>query len=224
MTDTFNRYADIFKDATTKLWKRIAGYSRDQMLDAGALTYYAIIKDLAHVAGCYEVDDWMKFDERAERFRGLLNDEYGNELLGALVVPLTLPSHQCNEYTMMQHSNAPKRVHSPISYSILSGEDYVPSVGDGIHPGVTYLPPKADRYRTTQGVMTLAEFNQRCGHFTPQLCAEKFRHLDESWVKYHYQSPLADEMYKLEQQHSRKLAGKGAGLTRADIQALADVA
>lgn len=222
LTETFDRYVDIFKDATTKLWKRIAGYSRNQMLDAGALTYYAIIKDMAHVAGVYEVDDWMKFDERAERFRGLLNDEYSNELLGALVVPLTLPSHQCHEYTMMQHSNAPKRVHSPISYAILSGEDYVASVGDGIRPGITYLPPKVDRYRTTQGVMTLAEFNQRCGSFTPQLCSDKFRFLDETWVKFNYHTPLANEMYKLEQQSSRKLAGKGAGLSRADVAALAD--
>lgn len=222
LIDTFNRYGDIMRDTTTKLWQRIAGYTRDQMLDAGALTYYAIIKDLAHVAGVYEVDDWMKIDERAERFRGLLNDEYSNEVLGAMLVPLTLPSAQCNEYTMMMHSNEPKRVYTPLSYSILAGEDYVPTVGDRIHPGITYLPPKADRYRTTQGVMTLAELNERVRSFTPKLCSDKFVHLDETWVKYNYNTPLANELYHLEQQYSRKLAGKGAGLRRADIEALSD--
>lgn len=33
---------------------------------------------------------------------------------------------------------------------------------------------------------------------------------------------LADELYCIEQQYSRKLAGCGAGLKRADIEALRD--
>ena len=37
-----------------------------------------------------------------------------------------------------------------------------------------------------------------------------------------YDTPLADEMYKIEQQYSRKLKGKGAGLRRADVEALRD--
>ena len=55
LTDTFDTLNGIFKDATNKLWLRIAGWTRDQMIDAGALTYFDIIKDLAHVAGVYEV-------------------------------------------------------------------------------------------------------------------------------------------------------------------------
>ncbi|HKY92205.1 MAG TPA: hypothetical protein VJM11_14245 [Nevskiaceae bacterium] len=218
---TFEQYAEIMREATNKLWKRFAGYTRNQMLDAGGLTYYSIIKDMAHIAGVYDADDWMKIDERAERFRGLLNDEYGNELLGHLLVPLTLPSAQVNEYTMMRHQNGPKRVYTPLSYALLAGEDHVPSVG-GLRPGVTYLPPKVDRYRTTQGTLPLAEYNQRVQAFTPQLCTDKFRFLDETWVKYHYDTPLADEMYKIEQQHARRIKGKGAGLRRADIEALRD--
>lgn len=222
LTETFERYGKIMRDTTAKLWQRIAGYTRDQMLDAGALTYYAVIKDFAHVAGVYEHDDWMKIDERANRFRGLFNDEYSNEVLGAMLVPLTLPGAQCHEYTMMQHANTARRVYTPLSYSLLNGDEYVGSVGDGIKPGVTFLPPKVDRYRTTQGVMTLAEFNQRAANFTPQLCTDKFRFLDDTWVKYHYKTPLANELYCLEQQYSRKLAGKGAGLLRDDIVALTD--
>jgi hypothetical protein len=41
-------------------------------------------------------------------------------------------------------------------------------------------------------------------------------------VKYHYDTALADELYRLEQQSSRKLKGKGARLSRDDIDALAD--
>jgi len=46
------------------------------------------------VAGVFEVDDWLTIDPRAERFRPLLNDEYGNAALGALVGGITLPSQQ----------------------------------------------------------------------------------------------------------------------------------
>jgi len=221
LTRTFEEYAEIMRDANTQLWKRYAGWTRDQMLDAGALTYYAIIKDLAHVAGVYEVDDWTRIDERAERFRGLLNDEYSNELLGHLLVPLTLPSAQVNEYTMMQHANAPKRVYTPLSYSLLAGEDYVPHVG-GMHPGVSYLPPKADGYRTAQGMLTFAELNRRAQAFTPKVCSEEFRYLDDTWVKYHAETAKAKELYEAEQQLSRKLKGRGAQLRRADIEALRD--
>jgi hypothetical protein len=223
LTETFSRLADIFKETTNRLWQRAAGFSRNQLLDAGGLTYYSIIKDFAHIAGVYEVDDWMKFDPRAERFRTLLNDEYSNEVLGAMLVPLTLPSSQVHEYTMMAHCDASKRIFTPFSYAILNGtEDYVPSVGDHFPGGGTYLPPKVDRYRTSQGVMTLAELNRRVRAFTPELCSTKFRFLDETWVKYHYKSELANEMYRLEQRYSRKLVGKGASLTRDDVEGLMD--
>ena len=123
---------------------------------------------------------------------------------------------------MMQHSNLPKRTYSPLSAAASFDEECVPSAGDRIHPGVTYLPEKVDKYRTTQGDMTLEELNQRCKQFVPKLCTEPYRYLDDTWVKHHYDTPLADELYKLEQQSSRKLNGKGAGLTRSDINALAD--
>jgi hypothetical protein len=216
---TFNELNELCKDATTKLWTRIAGWTRDQMIDAGALIYFAICKDLAHVAGVYEHEDWMLIDERSERFRPLLNDEFGRDCLGELVGLLTHPSQRCNEYTMMQHGNGPTRMYTPIPYSILDGDDYTPSSGP-IYPGASNLPPKQDRYCTSQGILTLAEYNRRVREFQHQ--AQKYRHLDETWVKFNYDTPLADEMYKLEQAQSRKLEGQGAGLTRADLEKFVD--
>ncbi len=222
LTETLVQYAEIFRRTTAKLWQRFAGYSRNQLVDAGALTYFAVIKDFAHVAGCYDADDWNKIDERAERFRVLLNDEYSNQMMGSHFVNLDCPSHQCHEYTMMHHSDLPTRSYSPLSTALLQETDYVPTVGNEIGPGITYLPEKVDRYRTTQGLMGLAELNQRTRDFVPQLCTEKFRFLDDTWVKYHYDTPLAQDLYLIDQQYSRKLAGKGAGLTRDDIERLAD--
>ena len=78
LTATFKNLTEKVKEATSKLWTQMAGWSRDQQMDAGALNYFACAKELAHIAGCYEMKDWMMIDERAERFRPLLNDEYGN--------------------------------------------------------------------------------------------------------------------------------------------------
>lgn len=215
---TFHRLTEQVREATNKLWLKIASWSRDQMMDAGAITYFAICKDLAHVAGVYDPEDWMKVDERAERFRPLLNDEYSRDVLTELCVALN-PSQQLQEYSMMQHANKNARLYQLIPYSILSGEPYTASVGE-IYPGISYLPPKKDVYTTTKGKMGFEEYNRLSREAMPHNADPKYRFLCDTWVKYNAETPLADELYKLEQAQSRRLKGKGAGLTRADIEAL----
>jgi hypothetical protein len=222
LTDTLNEYAALLKDVTAKLWERFAGYEREQLMDAGALTYYAIIRDFAHVAGVYEHEDWFMVDARADRFRKLCNDEYGNEMLGAHFVPLSLSSHRWNDYQMMRHSNEPKRLYTPLPYTILTAadDDYVGSVGDTLGRGITYLPAKQDRYWTTRGYMTAAQLNEATRAFTPKLFSDRLRYLDDAWVKYNFDAELADELYGVDQERSRLLRGKGAGLRRDDVDAL----
>jgi hypothetical protein len=218
LTRTFKELNRVVKDASARLWKRIAGWSRAEMLDAGALTYFSVIKDLAHIAGVYEHDDWMTIDPRAERFRPILNDEYGRDGLGELVGSMTNPGQQTNEYTMMQHSNLSQRMFSPIPYSILNGGDYTPTCGP-IQPGTSHMMPKRGKYRTTRGLLELDEYNRLARDFTPRVCQDKFRYLDETWVKYNYDTPLADELYRAEQMNSRTLKDQGAGLKRVDLTA-----
>jgi hypothetical protein len=196
------------KEATIKLWARMAGWSREQLVDAGALMYFAIIKDLAHVAGVFEVEDWFEIDPRAERFRPLLNDELADTILGELVGSISLPTQQISPFGMMQHSNRPARVLTPLPYSVLAGDDFVPSVG-GIERGSTLLEPKVDRYRTCRGVIGLKEYNRAAREFTPESCKLPYRYLCETWVKYHAQDPRCAELYRLEQAHSRELKGRG---------------
>jgi hypothetical protein len=215
---TFHRLTEQVRQATNKLWLKIAGMSRDQMMDAGAITYFAICKDLAHVAGVYDPEDWMKVDERAERFRPLLNDEYSRDVLTELCLGIN-PSQKIMEYSMMQHANKNSRLYHLIPYAILSGEPYTASVGE-IYPGVTYLPAKKDVYTTTRGKMTIEEYNKLSREFVPTACQQNYNYLCDTWVKYNYETPLADEVYKHEQRNSRRLKGKGAGLTRDDIEAL----
>ncbi|WP_158970811.1 hypothetical protein [Chachezhania sediminis] len=217
----FRKLDGQVKEAMNNLWKRIAGYSRDQMLDAGAITYFGIVKDLAHVAGVYDVDDWMKVDERAERFRPLLNDEYGRDVLGELVGLLSNPSQKLSDYSMMMHSNAPTRMYTPIPYSVLSGEGYTPTCGP-VYPGVTNLPEKKDVYTTTRGKMSLAQYNKASQDFTPAAVAPENRFLCDTWVKYNAGSDKADALYAISQGTSRKLSGKGSTLSRQDVEALRD--
>ena len=215
---TFHRLTEQVRTATNKLWMKIAGWSRDQMMDAGAITYFAICKDLAHVAGVYDPEDWMKVDERAERFRPILNDEYSRDVLGELCVALN-PSQQIQEYSMMQHNNRNVRLYQLIPYSILSGETYTAGVGE-IYPGISYLPAKKDVYSTSKGKIGFQEYNRLSRAAVPTNVAPKYRYLCDTWLKYNYESPLADELYHGEQANSRRLRGKGAGLTRDDIAAL----
>jgi len=39
LTETFRSLTEVFKEATNGLWMRMAGWTRDQFLDAGALVY-----------------------------------------------------------------------------------------------------------------------------------------------------------------------------------------
>ncbi|WP_323035617.1 hypothetical protein [Pararhodobacter sp.] len=218
LIETFKRLTEQARTATNKLWMKIAGWSRDQMIDAGAITYFAICKDLAHVAGVYDPEDWMKVDERAERFRPLLNDEYSRDVLGELCVALN-PSQKLQEYAMMQHANKNARLYQLIPYSILDGEPYTATVGE-VFPGITYLDAKKDVYTTTKGKIGFEEYNRLSQEAVPNNASGKYRYLCDTWLKYNYQSPLADELYKAEQRNSRRLKDKGAALTRDDIAAL----
>src|SRR5580698_2641085 len=178
LTACFKTLTDKIKSANNQLWRRIAGWTRDQMID----------------------------------------DEYSRDALVGLCIG-THQSHRLNEYTMMQHSNLPQRLYSLIPYSILQGEDYTPTCGP-VYPGASHLPQKVDRYNTTRGVIGLAEYNRLSRQTRPPVLEPQFRHLCETWVKYHAGTPEADKLYGLEQSHSRLLKGKGSYLRRADVEKL----
>ena len=97
---------------------------------------------------------------------------------------------------------------------------------DGLH-GAMELAQAAKPLglRTIVGAeLTLDEYNKAAAGFRPATTQEPYRYLDDEWIKYHWRSEQADELYRQAQQHSRNLAGRGAGLRRADIEALRRVA
>jgi hypothetical protein len=122
-------------------------------------------------------------------------------------------------YTMAQHTDRPTKGLSFIPYSILKEEPYTFGVGP-IRGGITNLSTKVDRYRTSKGLMTQKQLNDECLSFKMTCCEEKYRLLCADWVKYHFDTDLADELFKIEQMHSRNLKDCGAGLTCQDIESM----
>lgn len=219
LAETMTRYRDILHAATAKLWTRIAGWSREKMIDAGALVYASVPKDFAHLAGVYDPADWFTLDPRAARFKPLLNDEYGRDSLGELVGYLSYPTQAASDYVMARTSDGPRHMMSGVPYSVLRGGDFAPSTGPAQH-GTSSLNLKTGGYTTSRGRLDLASYNQLARAFTPAIQSDALRWLDEEWVKHHHHEPLADELYRQSQRASRHLRGRGAGLRRADLRAL----
>lgn len=216
-------YLDLLREqmtsATSQLWQRMAGWSREQMIDAGSLVYSAITKDLAHFAGVYEQDDWFTVDERAHRFKPLLNDEYGRDAVAETVGLITLRSQQESPYTMSRYAAQPSNMWSQIPYSVL-GETPSTSTAGPLRSGVTSLEPKSGLWTTTRGKLSQEECNAAAKGFVPKVFGDGGRFLDDQWVKHHSGTDRARVLYEATQEQSINLRGRGARLGRDDIEKL----
>ena len=216
LAETMEHYREILNQATADLWKRIASWSREQMIDAGALVYSSVAKDFAHLAGTYRQQDWFAIDDRVQRFKPLMNDEYGRDDLGEMVGLLGFPHQKTSEYSMARYSGLNQNMLTGIPYSVLDGDDFAPTAGDQLS-GSSSLPAKNGLWTTSAGRIDQDEYNRRARAFTPAALAGPYRYLDEEWVKRNYTTAQADELYQLAQRGSRRLEGRGAGLRRADL-------
>ena len=189
------------------------------MVDAGLLVYYGVVRDMAHIAGVYDQDDWFTVEDRVQRFKPLFNDEYGGHLIGELVGYISLRSQQGSEYHMSKFSGVPGDMWSTIPYSVLADDEWTGGVGP-IRGGSTSLPRKTGLYTTSQGKLTQEECNERARAFVPSTLRDGLVHLDDTWLKNHPEDPRAQDLYRRTQQHSPVLKDKGAGLGREDIAAL----
>ena len=216
MAEFLDHEGEILAQATRELWKRMAGWSRDQMIDAGAMMYAAVAKDMFHVAGIYEPYDWFTIDARAQAIKPLLNDEYARDFLAELLGFISLPGQQGSSYSMSKWADAAGDMWTPVPYSVLNDTEFTATTGE-LSDGWTSLEHKSGPYLTTRGKLSLDEYNRLAQQFTPMNCQAPYRFLDDAWVRGHADSPLADELYALEQLHSRELKGRGAKLTRDDM-------
>jgi hypothetical protein len=219
LADFVDHLRDELHEATQQLWKEVAGWTRDQMIDSGLLVYYNVVKDLAHIAGVYEQDDWYTVEERVQRFKPLFNDEYGNHLIAELVGYISLRSQQGNEYHMAKLSNARGDMWSTIPYSVLGSDEWTSGVGP-IRGGSTSLPRKTALYTTTRGKLTQDQCNEAVRALRVPALEDGLRFLDDAYVKNNARDPRVEELYRRTQANSIVLKDKGAGLLREDILAL----
>jgi hypothetical protein len=219
LADFLEHERDVLQNATAKLWEVMAGWSREQLIDAGLLVYYSVAKDLFHLAGVYEQDDWFMVEERAQRFKPLMNDEYGRDLIAELVGYISLSSQQGNEYTMSKWSGARGDMWSTIPYSVLTDDEFTTTVGP-IRSGSTSLPAKTAGWTTSRGKLSLDKANKRARDTKPLAVQDPYRYLDDRWLADHPDDERADRLYRETQRTSRLLKDAGAGLTCADIEKL----
>jgi hypothetical protein len=192
LADYLDHLRDELEQATAEMWKMMAGWTRDQMIDAGLLVYAGVVKDLAHFAGVYEQDDWFKVEERAQRFKPLMNDEYGGSLIAEIVGLVSMSSQNRSEHHMAKFTDAPGEMWTQIPYSALVDDEWTSSVGP-IRSGSTTLPEKTAKYTTTQGKLTQDECNRLAREF--RSTAHDLRHYDDdAWVKHHPDDPKAAEL------------------------------
>jgi hypothetical protein len=174
--------ADEMERATARMWTMMAGWTREQMVDAGTLVYYAGAKELAHFAGVYEQDDWFLIDDRAQLFKPLMNDEYGGSLIAEIVGLVSLSSQQRAPSHMARYSGERGEMWTAIPYSVLADDAWTAAV-DPIAGGTTTLPAKTAKYTTTRGKLTAAECNEAVRGFTSRAHDLRF-YDDDTWRKF----------------------------------------
>jgi hypothetical protein len=192
LADYLDHLREQMEEATTEMWKMMAGWTRDQMIDAGLLVYYGTQKDLAHFAGVYDQADWFTVEDRVHRFKPLMNDEYGGALIAEIVGLVSMSSQNRSEHHMAKFSDARGEMWTPIPYSVLADDEWTSTVGP-IRGGSTSLPEKTAPYTTTRGKLSQEQCNQFAREF--RSTAHDLRHYDDdTWVKFHPDDPKAAEL------------------------------
>lgn len=192
LADYLDDQREKMEAATAEMWKMMAGWSREQMIDAGLLVYSGTLKDVAHFAGVYEQDDWMLIDERCQRMKPLMNDEYGGSAIAELVGLITLTSQNRSPHHQARYSKERGEMWSQIPYSVLADDNFTAGVGP-MGAGVTTLPAKTAKWTTTQGKLTQDECNAAAKAFSSRV--HDLRHYDDdNWVKNNPDAPQTAEL------------------------------
>jgi hypothetical protein len=235
LLDTFAALTAELTEATRKLYSRFAEMSFDQMTEAGMQTYLRAPVDALMMAGEYRQSDWDFVDDRTRRLWPLFNEEYSLDAYIDNWAALTGLQGSADEYYL-----------HPVLYGAwrrAGGKDPLPHAGRGGHmipghvlsdhdyarrvnpngladsKGTSSLPPKTSTYWTTHGRLSEDELNEAARNFSSPLIDGPWRNYDSFTVKYHWQDPDVDAMYRYTQETSRLLREAGASVVRDDIDA-----
>ncbi|MDQ2700435.1 MAG: hypothetical protein M3Y23_03800 [Actinomycetota bacterium] len=236
LIDTLDDLTEKMTEATRQLYRRFSGFSFDQMIEAGIITYYQAPVDVTRMAGLYEQSEWDTIDQRTRRLWSLNNEEYA---LDAYVDHFNLAAGQLgaqNEYYLHPISygvwrrsgakgNVPEtgRTREFVPATVLRDHDYSLRVNPGGIDGVKgdrKLPLKTGKFVTSAGTLTQDEMNAKAKAWSSPLLEQPWRNLDDAAVKWNWQTGESDDLYRYIQEDSRLIGGRGAGLLREDIAAI----
>ncbi|MBN8866253.1 MAG: hypothetical protein J0H98_01745 [Solirubrobacterales bacterium] len=240
LTDTLNELTDLMTEATRALYRRFSGYSMDQMIEAGILTYYQAPVDVLRMAGLYEQSEWDTIDQRTRRLWTLNNEEYSldsyidhfNLAAGKLGAQSEYYLHPISYGVWRRgggRDDLPRagRTREFVPADVLVDHDYSLRVNpDGVASvqGDRKLPEKTAGFVTSQGRLTQDEMNRAAAEWSSPLLRQPWRSLDDAAVKWSWQEPETADLYRYTQEGSRLLEGRGAGLLRKDIAEIREAA
>jgi hypothetical protein len=233
LTAEFDRLTAAISSATRQLYSRFASMDTTQMIEAGMSTYLRAIVDLAMIAGVYEAEDWDFVDDRTRRMWPVYNEEYAYDayvdkfaVLGGLrggqseyyLHPITYGVWRRSG--MQGDLPQPGRSNEFVPSDVLRDHSYSLRVNpNGLADcrGTWSLPPKTGKITLAAGRLSEEELSQQARTLNTPLLDPPWRYIDEPSVKWRYDDPDVDALYRYTQERSRLLAGRGAALRRADI-------
>jgi hypothetical protein len=175
-------------------------------------------------------------DERTRRFWPVFNEEYSLDAYVDHFAAMAGDLASASEYYLHPVSYgiwrrgggkgplpAPGRNANLVPATVLGDHDYPRRVNpNGLADvrGTSSLPAKSTPYTFGCGKLSEAEMTERARAFGSPLQQAPWRHIDEQTVKYHWQDPEVDALYRYTQERSRLLHDRGSALRRADIDAI----
>lgn len=227
---TLNELADVIKDAITPLHRRFAEMNFDQMTEAGILAYVYAVSDVSFMSGTYDQADWESIDDRVRRLWPIYNEEYGTASFMSDYIAYDGHYGAAGEYLVHPYSYRnwrpntgaelpkPGRVAQLVPSFVLIDHDYSRRSSENATSTRSDFLRKQGTYQFLEGRLTQDELNAKARNYSSPLLESPWRHFDDASVKFGYQDPDVDAMYKYTQEHSRLLKGQGSTLVRADIE------
>ena len=226
---TLNEIADVVKAAITPLHRRFAKMNFDEMTEAGILAYVYAMSDVSFMSGTWDQEEWESIDERVRRVWPIFNEEFGTSSFMSDYVTFDGLHGATGEYLIHPYSYRswkagadmplpkPGRVAQFVPAYVLNDHDYSRRASDGEVSSRSDIVRKSSTYQYIDGRYTQDELNAKARSYTSPILVAPWRNLDDATVKYGYEDPDVDALYRYTQEHSRLLKDRGSAIVRADI-------
>jgi hypothetical protein len=199
------------------------------MTEAGILAYVYALSDVSFMSGTYDQEEWESVDDRVRRLWPIFNEEYGTASFMSDYISYDGRFGAAGEYLIHPYSYRswrqgsgadlpkPGRVAQLVPAFVLIDHEYSRRASEHATSTRSDLPRKTSTYQFLDGRLTQDELNAKARSYHSPLLDSPWRHFDDASVKFGYQDPDVDALYRYTQEYSRLLRDQGSGLVRADI-------